>query len=384
MSYRMITENQQLAEFCAKALLSDCLAVDTEFVRTNTLLPKLGLIQLYAGQEVVLVDPLCITDWQPLDALLRAPAVLKMLHSCNEDLEAFASIGLLEIRPLLDTQLAAELAGMGASLGYGKMVEQLTGRVLDKSESRTDWLARPLATTQLDYAANDVLYLWPLKDLLVNKLPRPELFDLLLAEGEQMIARRLFQLPLQFKYLELKNSWQCQPRELAVLKTLCSWRQSYAEQKDIALGLVLKDALLYELARRRPATLESLAQLPDLHPRELRRYGQQILTLLNESKNLTPQQCPQTFYHLATFPGFKQLTQDLTEAIQQAAKAADIPAGFLSVRRQLNEYLNWCWRVTDEERSLLPVPEFLRGWRRSLLLPYLPQPAHVQALIQAQ
>ncbi len=384
MSYRIITENQQLAEFCAKAQLSDCLAVDTEFVRTNTLQPKLGLIQLYAGDEVVLVDPLCISNWQPLDALLRAPTVLKMLHSCNEDLEAFASIGLVEIRPLFDTQLAAELAGMGASLGYGKMVEQLSGRVLDKSESRTDWLARPLASTQLEYAANDVLYLWPLKDLLISKLPRPELFDLLLAEGEQMISRRFFVLPPELKYLELKNSWQCQPRELAVLKLLCAWRQTYAEQKDMALGLVLKDALLYELARRRPTTMEALAQLPDLHPRELRRHGQQILNLISAAKALSPQQCPQTFYHSDSFPGFKQLQQDLTDAVQQAAKAADIPAAFLSVKRQLNEYLNWCWRVTDEERLLLPQPEYLRGWRRNLLLPYLPQPLHVQAIIAAQ
>ncbi len=110
----------------------------------------------------------------------------------------------------------------------------------------------------------------------------------MLAEGEQMISRRFFALPPQFKYLELKNSWQCQPRELAVLRALTSWRQSYAEQKDTALGLVLKDALMYELARRRPTSLEALAQLPDLHPRELRRHGQQIVQLINDVKALKP------------------------------------------------------------------------------------------------
>ena len=72
---------------------------------------------------------------------------------------------------------------------------------------------------------------------------------------------------------------------------------------------------------------------------------------------------------------------DLTDAVQQAAKAADIPAAFLSVKRQLNEYLNWCWRVSDSERSQLPTPEYLRGWRREILLPYLPKPAHVADLI---
>lgn len=381
MSYRMITDNSQLAEFCRISLSAAYLAVDTEFVRINTLVPKLGLIQLYAGADLVLVDPLTITDWQPLAELLAAPAVLKLLHSCNEDLEAFASVGLTQIRPLLDTQLAAELAGMGSSLGYAKMVEQLLGKQVDKTESRTDWLARPLALTQLEYAAHDVLYLFELKDLLLAKLPDPKFLPLLLAEGEQMINRRHHQLPTSFKYLEMKNSWQCPPRELAVLRALTHWRAGYAEQKDTALGLVLKDAVMYELAKRRPVTLEGLAQIQDLHPRELRRHGPVLLDLIAQAKALTAEECPQTFYHQSEFAGFKQAQQELTDAVQQAASSSGIPAGFLSVKRQLNEYLNWCWRVSDSERSLLPTPEYLRGWRRDILLPYLPKPAHVAALI---
>ncbi len=381
MSYRLIIDNSQLADFCQSSLSAAYLAVDTEFIRINTLQPKLGLIQLYAGADVVLVDPLTITDWQPLAELLGSASVLKLLHSCNEDLEAFASIGLTQIRPLLDTQLAAELAGMGASLGYAKMVEQLLGKVVDKTESRTDWLARPLAKTQLEYAAFDVLYLFQLKDLLLAKLPDPKFLPLLLAEGEQMISRRQHQLPISFKYLEMKNSWQCPPRELAVLRALTSWRASYAEQKDMALGLVLKDAVMYELAKRRPVTLDGLAQIQDLHPRELRRHGQVLLELIAQSKALSNEECPQTFYHQSEFAGFKQVQQQLTDAVQQAANASGIPAGFLSVKRQLNEYLNWCWRVSDSEREQLPAPEYLRGWRRDILLPYLPKPQHVTALI---
>lgn len=381
MSYQMITDNSQLATFCQASGSASYLAVDTEFVRVSTLLPKLGLIQLYAGADLVLVDPLTITEWQPLADLLAAPSVIKLLHSCNEDLEAFASIGLTQIQPLLDTQLAAELAGMGSSLGYAKMVEQLLGKVVDKTESRTDWLARPLALTQLEYAAYDVLYLYQLKDLLFAKLPDPKFIPLLLAEGEQMISRRQHQLPVSFKYLELKNSWQCAPRELAVLRVLTQWRAQYAEQKDMALGLVLKDAVMYELAKRRPVTLEGLAQIQDLHPRELRRHGAVLLDLIAQAKALSQDECPQTFYHQAEFPGFKQAQQELTDAVLQAAQNSGIPAGFLSVKRQLNEYLNWCWRVSDQDRAQLPMPEYLRGWRREILLPVLPIPAQVSTLI---
>ena len=381
MSYLMITDNSQLTQFCQDSLSAAYLAVDTEFVRINTLAPKLGLIQLYAGADLVLVDPLTITDWQPLAELLAAPGVIKLLHSCNEDLEAFASVGLTNIQPLLDTQLAAELAGMGSSLGYAKMVEQLLGKVVDKTESRTDWISRPLALTQLEYAAFDVLYLFELKDLLFAKLPDPKFLPLLLAEGGQMISRRQHQLPISFKYLEMKNSWQCPPRELAVLRELTRRRAQYAEQKDMALGLVLKDPVMYELAKRRPVTLDGLAQIQDLHPRELRRHGQVLLELIAQAKALSQEECPQTFYHQADFPGFKQAQQELADAVQQAATASGIPAGFLSVKRQLNEYLNWCWRVSDDERSQLPIPEYLRGWRRDILLPYLPKPAQVIQLI---
>jgi len=381
MNYQMLTEDAALAVFCAKAAQAPYLALDTEFIRTNTLLPKLGLIQLNYGEGAVLVDPLCIRDWQPLAALLADHKVLKLLHSCTEDLEALASVGIEQITPLLDTQLAAEMIGWGGSMGYARLVEQMLGVSVDKTEARTDWLARPLAETQLQYAANDVLYLLQLTPALLAALPGERARDILLAEGRSLIERRQRQMPAALKYLELKNSWQFAPRELAILRTFCAWRSQYAEEKDLALSLVIKDALLYELARRKPQTMEALSQVEGMQGRELRRHGQLWLQFIREAKALAPVELPQTFYHLDSFPGYKQVQQQLSDAIKAAATAAGIPAEILSVKRQLNEYLNWCWRVTDEERQLLPQPEFLTGWRRDILLPYLPVPPQVQALI---
>ena len=382
MSYQMITENAALAAFCQQASQQPALAVDTEFVRVSSLLPKLGLIQLFDGLQVVLVDPLTITDWQPLQALFANSAVMKLLHSCTEDLEALASVGLTELNPLFDTQLAAELIGWGGSLGYAKLVEQMTGQQLDKSESRTDWLARPLAETQLAYAANDVRYLLPLLAQLTAHLTEKNSLELLLAEGQQLISRRHKHLPVQYRYLELKNSWQFQGRELAILRDLMAWRQRFAIEKDMALSLVLKDALMYEMARRKPASLEALSQIEGMHHRDIRRHGQLWLGMIKACRELAPLACPQTFYHLDTFPGYKVVQQQLTDAIGSAAQAAGIPASILSVKRQLNEYLNWCWRISDDERQLQPIPEFLTGWRRAVLVPHLPVPAHVASLVQ--
>lgn len=381
MRYQMIVSNEALAHYCAAAASATVLAVDTEFVRTNTLMPKLGLVQLNAGAGVALVDPLTITDWQPLIRIMQNPAIVKLIHSCTEDLEALASVGIRDIHSLFDTQLAVELLGWGSSVGYAKMVEQFTGKVLDKSESRTDWIARPLSETQLEYAANDVDYLLPLYPLIQAKLPNANSHTLLLAEGRSLVERRQRPLPDAFKYLELKNSWQFAGRDLALLRDLCAWRSSYAQQKDMALSLVLKDALMYEFARRKPVSIEAMLQIDGISARDVRRHGPLWLAMIKQSRQLAAGDVPQTFYETGEFPGFKVLQQQLQDAVNAAAKAAGIPAELLSVKRLLNEYLNWCWRVSASERAQLPLPEFLRPWRWQYLKGYLPVPQHVKALV---
>ncbi|WP_166837765.1 ribonuclease D [Rheinheimera pleomorphica] len=375
----LITDNQGLAAYCQQVRNSNVLALDTEFIRQSTLYPKLGLIQLYDGQTLALVDPLAISDWQPLQQLCAASGVVKLLHSCSEDIEALATIGITQITPLFDTQLAAELLGWGSSMGYARLVEQLTGEVLDKSESRTDWLARPLSDTQLRYAANDVHFLFPLYEKLWQQMTAQQQ-SLLLLEGEQLIRRRAQQLPLAFKYLEIKNSWQLTPRELAILRELAAWRQRYAMEKDLAVGLILKDIQLVELAKRRPATAESLLNIPGMPLREVRRHAKTLVELIQTAKELPQQQCPQRFYHPDGFVGYKETVDQLSKAIKAAGAAHAIPSEFISVKRQLNEYLNWCWRVSDDDRALLPLPEFMLGWRKQYLWPFLPKPAHIVEL----
>tara|TARA_R110002126_G_scaffold43475_11_gene124554 strand:- start:153 stop:1313 length:1161 start_codon:yes stop_codon:yes gene_type:complete len=379
----LITDNHSLALYCQNATGQPALAVDSEFIRQSTLYPKLGLIQLFDGKQLALVDPLTITDWQPLIQLFADETIVKTLHSCTEDLEALATIGINHIQPLFDTQLAAELLGWGSSIGYAKLVERASGEVLDKSESRTDWLARPLAAKQLEYAANDVTYLLPLYQHLMAQFDNDTLLPLLLAEGQQLQQRRAHPLPLRLKYLEVKNGSQLRSRELAVLRELVAWRLSYAASKDLALGLVIKDFQMLELAKRKPGSVESLLNIPGMTGRDMRRHAKMLIELIEQAKQLPQEDCPQPFYQLEHFQGEKVVLAELSQAIKDAAAQTGIPAAFLSVRRQLHEYFNWCWRVTAQERQLLPVPEFLSGWRQQLLLPYLPIPAHVQNLVKA-
>ncbi|MDP5207801.1 ribonuclease D, partial [Alishewanella sp. SMS9] len=120
------------------------------------------------------------------------------------------------------------MIGWGGSSGSARLVEQITGAVIDKSEARTDWLARPLAPAQLAYAANDVKYLLDVYQRLLSEFKTPQQLEVLFAEGQQLLQRRQHQLPDQFKFLEIKNSTQLNSRELAVLRDIVSWRFQYA------------------------------------------------------------------------------------------------------------------------------------------------------------
>ena len=71
------SNNEELAQVCQLARQQSAVALDTEFMRVSTYYPKLGLIQLYDGERVSLIDPLSITDFSPFVELLRDQQVTK-------------------------------------------------------------------------------------------------------------------------------------------------------------------------------------------------------------------------------------------------------------------------------------------------------------------
>ena len=96
------------------------------------------------------------------ESILRDPSITKFLHAGSEDLEVFLNVFGELPQPLIDTQILAAFCGRPMSWGFASMVEEYSGVTLDKSESRTDWLARPLTERQCEYAAADVWYLLPI------------------------------------------------------------------------------------------------------------------------------------------------------------------------------------------------------------------------------
>lgn len=157
--FTFIESIEDLAVLNEELLLKPYVGVDTEFRRTNKDNMRLALLQINDAEEIYLVDAILLDDPQENCSFLFSDSVTKIFHSCKEDLEAIFAWTKKEMVNIFDTQIANSLLNGDFSIGYQGLVEQETGVVLNKDETRSNWIRRPLSDSQLKYAALDVEYL---------------------------------------------------------------------------------------------------------------------------------------------------------------------------------------------------------------------------------
>ncbi|MCZ6854012.1 MAG: ribonuclease D, partial [Gammaproteobacteria bacterium] len=146
------------------------IGIDTEFLRTNTFYPIPGLYQVISGDRIFLIDPLKISEWQPLVEILEDPAIVKIMHACSEDLELISHHLQAIPTSVFDTQLANAFQSQDFSTSYANLVSQQLDVELGKHETRSNWLQRPLSEDQIRYAGEDVYYLPALYESLSSNL----------------------------------------------------------------------------------------------------------------------------------------------------------------------------------------------------------------------
>lgn len=282
-----IDSQEHLADCCQQWSKQNHLALDTEFVRTNTFYPRFGLLQVADHSHCYLIDPLTIDNWECFTELFASKDLCFILHSCGEDLNLFASLFRLLPARIFDTQIAAAFLGSGFSISYQGLVEDALGITLPKSETRSDWLRRPLSQMQLHYAAADVAYLLDLRELQQDRLHEHGLQQWF--EGEcanllRMAAQTEQRNTWQGMYANISNAWRLDDSALQRLQRLCVWRELEARERDKPRNWIAKDGELFLIANNidgNSATIDQLFDL-ELDKRMLNRYGKKILSALRD------------------------------------------------------------------------------------------------------
>lgn len=358
----MITTDDALATLCEAVRAFPAIALDTEFVRTRTYYPQLGLIQLFDGEHVALIDPLGINDWSPLKAILRDTAITKFLHAGSEDLEVFLNAFGELPQPLIDTQILAAFCGRPLSWGFASMVEEYTGVALDKSESRTDWLARPLSERQCEYAAADVWYLLPIAGKLMAETEAAGWLPAALDECRLMQTRRQEILAPEEAWRDITNAWQLRTRQLACLQLLADWRLRKARERDLAVNFVVREEHLWSVARYMPGSMGELDSL-GLSGSEIRFHGKTLLSLVAKAQALPEEALPEPLLNLMDMPGYRKAFKAIKALVTDVSAEHHVSAELLASRRQINQLLNWHWKLKPQSTQ----PELISGWRAALM-----------------
>ncbi|HTR01413.1 MAG TPA: ribonuclease D [Candidatus Acidoferrum sp.] len=369
-TYTVVTTDAELAVACARWQLSEALGLDTEFMRVSTFYPELGLLQVADGEQVTLIDPLGIKDWQPFKALMLNPAIVKVVHSCSEDLLVFITFLQSVPMPIFDTQIAAALLGEGSSLSYQNLVKQRFGVEVPKTETRSDWLQRPLTREQLDYAALDVAYLvqcWRAQRDALQQQGRETWQQeecLRLAD----IYRSEFSGDFSDYYLNFKSGWQLRPRSLLALQKLANWREQRARKRNRPRNWILKDAALFTIANSLLVSKAQLAAVEEVSENFVRYEGDEVLALVQQASSASEAECPPKQPPPLTNAQKQQLRR-MQELVEARANELNLPPELLGRKRALMPLLYAVLRLQPGETVRdADIPLELLGWRRQLIL----------------
>lgn len=349
-----INSSEQLAELCARWREQSAVALDTEFMRSRTFYPLPALVQIGDGKHCYLIDNLAIENLEPLRELMLDTRVVKVMHSCSEDLETLERLLGAIPEPIFDTQIAATLANMGAGLGYAATVQKLLQIELPKSETRSDWLQRPLSESQKNYAALDVAWLPLVYGMLLKQLRELGRLEWLHEDCAALIQAAKNPEPPELYYQRVKGAWRLKGAQLAVLQDLCAWREREARLQDLPRNHLLKENVCLSLAQSMPKYLATLSQ-PGLEGKTLRVYGETLLQLIARAaeRQDTPPSLPQPL----TRAQGDQL-KSLRKKASELAEINNLPPEIL-VRKKELETLVQSDKPQLEGRLL--------GWRRDVI-----------------
>jgi ribonuclease D len=371
MSSELITTDAALADLCRTLEGNEWIALDTEFLRERTYYARLCLIQIGAPGIVACVDPLAIEKLEPLHALLENPNLRKVLHAARQDIEVFNDLrraGKRQCRerqdagsdhqvvpaPLFDTQIAAAYLGYDDQVGYAALVTAITGVILDKSHTRTDWSKRPLSSAQHQYAEDDVRYLMPVYENLVERLAATGRLAWALEDCARLSEPALYANDPAEAWRRLRGGADLAAPNQQMLRALATFREQAAQTHNLPRGWVLRDDVLFELARHAPGTLAELISIRGLEDTARQRYGEDILASIERGRRAEPlpiweRQAPPT-------PEQNALGKRLMEVVRGVAQEHELAPSVLATRRDIEKLV----------RGAEPA-SVLHGWRAELL-----------------
>ncbi len=363
MNNLIYVDGRESLEIVKKSLASKkIIALDTEFIKISTLHPIPALIQLYDGDHVFLVDPVALSHEESKefwDAFNESEA-LYLIFAMHEDLELVHICSNRIPKHVCDLQLMMCFFGMKYNLGLATTAKELLNIEVIKDQTTSIWLNRPLTSDQIRYAAEDVLHLIDIYNILYPKLQASGLEEQFWSDMDLLKSRISYE-DVKFEYLRFVTD-DMNTIQRARLRDLVAYRRRVAEDANIPLQFVIANKIMPVLAVRSCRTVNSLG-IAGLHWKSVRNYGSEILKVMNNrnisTENLFTGHLSELFWKINC------LISNATFILKNWCKEHNVTERACFTKKLIKDWA--IWKVSDEKENL-PVPLIeMSVWRRKIL-----------------
>ena len=356
--FQFIQQQQDLTPVLEKMDRNEVYGLDTEFIKVDTLWPKLGVFQINVENNVYLLDGTTLDLTEFWNKLFRAQQ--NVFHACSEDIDMIYHYAQHKtLNNVFDTQVGMSFLGHGLQVSYQNALKQMLDVDIDKGETRSNWLARPLSPAQLSYAANDVLYLMNLSEKVKQELDSKSLLHFALEDCQHLTQEIATETPLHLLYQDIGN-YRHSRRQLMQLQQLAVWREQMVKALNTPRSFILKNSSMIDLVEKNPKNAFQLSGVKDIRQNVVREHGKTILDLVKFLPEQAdwPLRMARPIRHSS-----KDVGEKIDHLIQNVVNETSIPKEVLMRKKWMNALHQHVVFHNDEQ----DLPDYLLGWRYDLL-----------------
>jgi ribonuclease D len=337
LAYHLVTTGAELEKIAGTIRRESRIAVDLEADSMFHFEEKVCLIQLSAGSQSFIIDPLVVTDLSPLSPVFSDSGILKIFHGADYDIRSLYRDFGMDIQNLFDTQIAARFLGETETSLEALLQKRFDVR-LDKRYQKKDWSARPLPDEMIEYAAADAFYLPMLADELMQELKDRGRLAWVREECELLSRVRTATGNGEPLFLRFKGAGRLRPRELAVLEALLEFRKDTARKKDRPVYKVIGNHSLLTLATTCPLSMDGLHGSGILSKKQVQMYGSSLIEVIRGALDLPESALPQ--YPRKKIQRIDPSVSNRVKALKswrdRRAEALDIDPSIICTKAQLS------------------------------------------------
>ena len=356
--FQFIQQQQDLTPVLEKMDRNEVYGLDTEFIKVDTLWPKLGVFQINVENNVYLLDGTTLDLSEFWNKLFRAQQ--NVFHACSEDIDLIYHYAQHKtLNNVFDTQVGMSFLGHGLQVSYQNALKQMLDVDIDKGETRSNWLARPLSPAQLSYAANDVLYSMTLSEKVKQELDSKSLLHFALEDCQHLTQEIATETPLHLLYQDIGN-YRHSRRQLMQLQQLAVWREQMVKALNTPRSFILKNSSMIDLVEKNPKNAFQLSGVKDIRQNVVREHGKTILDLVKFLPEQAdwPLRMARPIRHSS-----KDVGEKIDHLIQNVVNETSIPKEVLMRKKWMNALHQHVVFHNDEQ----DLPDYLLGWRYDLL-----------------